>query len=83
MKTKYGCCYYNALTKKFTNVEPYLKWKNITMTQLTEIDIQFLSSLPKKLDDGKFLHIGRYGLYLKDQNKNIKLEKNKWGSYIQ
>ena len=82
IKTKYGYCYYNALTKKFTNIEPYLKWKKITVKELTENDIRFLSSLPKKLDDGKFLHIGPYGLYLKDQNKNVKLDKNKWDSYV-
>ena len=29
------------------------------------------------------LHIGKYGLYLKDNNnKNIKLDKKKWDSFI-
>lgn len=82
VKTKYGYCYYNEVTKKFTNIESYLKWKKITTSQLTDTEVQFLASLPRKLEDGTFLHIGPYGLYLKDQNKNVKLDKNKWDSYV-
>lgn len=82
IKSKYGYCYYNAETKKYTNVESYLKWKNITVKNLTQRDIDFIKSLPKKLDDGKELHIGQYGLYIKDKNKNVKLDKNLWESFI-
>lgn len=82
IKSKYGYCYYNAETKKYTNIESYLKWKNITVKKLTKKDMDFIKSLPKKLDDGKELHIGQYGLYIKDKNKNIKLDKNLWESFI-
>ena len=49
IKTKYGYCYYHASAKRYTNIESYLKWKNITVEQLQEKDIKFLRSLPTKL----------------------------------
>jgi DNA topoisomerase-1 len=82
VKTKYGYCYYHASTKKYTNIESYLKWKNITVEGLQEKDIKFLKSLPKKLEDGTELHIGQYGLYIKNKNKNCKLDQSKWESYV-
>lgn len=81
ISTKYGYCYYHSKTNKYTNIESYLKWRNISATDLTDKDIKFLKSLPKKLDDGTYLHIGPYGLYIKDKNKNVKLDKSKWSQY--
>jgi len=80
--TKYGYCYYNADTKKYTNIESYLKWKNKNVNELTNNEIKFIASLPKLLDDGNVLHIGPYGLYLKNNNTNIRLDKSKWESFI-
>lgn len=83
IKTKYGYAYYNKDSNKYTNIESYLKWKNITVDKLTEKDINFISSLPKKIDDNYTVHIGQYGLYLKDNNnKNVKIDKNKWDDLI-
>lgn len=82
LKTKFGYAYYNAETNKYTNIESYLKWKKITVKELTQRDINFISSLPKKIGDYT-INIGQYGLYLKDKkNNNIKLEKNKWEDAI-
>ena len=80
--TKYGYCYYHASSNKYTNIESYLKWKNITTEQLQDKDIKFLKSIPKKLEDGTELHLGPYGLYIKDKNKNCKLDKSKWNDFI-
>jgi DNA topoisomerase-1 len=84
IKTKYGHCYYNDVTKKYTNIESYLKWKKITINELTEIDKKFIISLPKTIPETKFkIYLGQYGLYLKDdKNNNIKLDKNKWNDAI-
>lgn len=83
IKTKYGYCYYCAKRNKYTNIESYLKWRKLSADQMTEEDIKFVKSLPKKLDDGNTLHLGPYGLYLKDKNnKNLKLDKSKWNSFI-
>lgn len=82
IKTQYGYCYYHASSNKYTNIESYLKWKEISVEGLKEKDIKFLKSLPKKLEDDKYLHIGQYGLYVKDKNKNCKLDKSKWDEYI-
>ena len=82
INTKYGYCYYNANTKKYTNIESYLKWKKKNVSELTNDEIRFLSTLPKLLEDGTVLHIGQYGLYLKSDNKNIKIDKSRWESFI-
>ena len=85
LTTRYGVCYYNKDTDKYTNIEPYLKWKQITKEALTERDITFISSLPKPvvyLGKKYNLLIGKYGLYLKDnKNNNHKLDKKLWGDY--
>lgn len=83
IKSKYGYCYYNAKKNKYTNIESYLKWRNISANQMTDKDIKFVKSLPKKLNDGNTLHLGPYGLYLKDaNNKNLRLDKNKWTDHL-
>ena len=83
--TRYGICYYNKDTDKYTNIEPYLKWKKITKDQLTTKDINFVSSLPKPVEylGNKYnLYLGKYGIYLKDnKNNNHKLDKKLWDAY--
>ena len=82
LTTRYGVCYYNKELDKYTNIEPYLKWKKITRENLKERDIAFLSSLPKPVEylGKKYdIHLGKFGIYLKDKkNNNHKLEKNLW-----
>ena len=84
--TRYGHCYYNKSSNTYTNIESYLKWKNKKFDDLNDGDLVFISSLPKAVNHlGKpfKLHIGRYGLYLKDDNNiNHKLEKKLWGSFM-
>lgn len=82
IKTKYGYCIYDRETKKYTNIESYLEWKNKSVDDLSQREIEFLQSLPKKIEDGVELHIGRYGLYVKEGNINKRLEKEKWKSFI-
>jgi hypothetical protein len=86
INTRYGQCYYNKEKNTYTNIEPYLKWKKIKFEDLKDDEIRFLSSLPKKisyLNKPFNLHIGKFGLYLKDnKNNNHKLDKNLWNTYI-
>jgi DNA topoisomerase I len=82
IKSKYGYCYYNEETDKYTNIESFLRWKNKDADQLDNNEILFLASLPKKIDKETELHIGRYGLYIKNKGKNVKLDKSKWNTYI-
>ena len=83
--TRFGVCYYNKELDKYTNIEPYLKWKKITKDDLTAKDIEFISSLPKPVEhQGKKynLLLGKFGIYLKDnKNNNHKLDKNLWSMY--
>jgi DNA topoisomerase-1 len=83
--TRYGVCYYNKELDKYTNIEPFLKWKKISKEGLKERDIAFLSSLPKPIEylGKKYdLHLGKFGIYLKDnKNNNHKLEKKLWDTF--
>ena len=85
LTTRYGVCYYNKELDKYTNIEPFLKWKKKGKDELTEEDIQFVSSLPKPIEylGKKYnLHLGKYGIYLKDnKNNNHKLDKKLWNNY--
>ena len=85
LTTRYGVCYYNKDLDKYTNIEPYLKWKKITKEGLTTKDIDFISSLPKPIEhQGKKynLLLGKFGIYLKDnKNNNHKLDKTLWSMY--
>ena len=83
INTKYGYCYYHEKDNRYVNIESYLQWKKKSVEQLESNEIIFLKSLPFKLDNGNTLHIGKYGLYLKDQNNtNIKLDKKLWNDFI-
>ena len=83
--TRYGVCYYNKELDKYTNIEPYLKWKKISKEGLKDKDIAFISSLPKPIEylGKKYdIHLGKFGIYLKDnKNNNHKLEKKLWDTY--
>lgn len=84
--TRYGPCYYNKSNNSYTNIDSYLKWKKKAFDDLNESDLAFISSLPKAvihLEKPFKLHIGRYGLYLKDdKGANHKLEKKLWSSFV-
>jgi len=84
IKSKYGYCYYHEKDNRYLNIESYLTWKKKNVNDLNDIEIKFLKSLPKKIDENNELHLGKYGLYLKNiiNNNNIKLDKKKWNSYI-
>ena len=86
IKTQYGNCYYNKENNTYTNIEPFLKWRKKTIDTISNKEISFIESLPKKiiyLNEHYYLHLGKYGLYLKDdKNNNHKLDKKKWSSYI-
>jgi DNA topoisomerase I len=86
VNTRYGQCYYNKEKNAYTNIEPYLKWKKVKVENLKDNEVKFLSSLPKKviyLSKPFNLHIGKFGLYLKDsKNNNHNLDKKLWDSYI-
>jgi DNA topoisomerase-1 len=86
IQSKYGCCYYDKDTNKYTNIESYMKWQKKTMQEITDKDILFIRSLPKKIkvNDSEYnLHLGKYGLYLKDMyGANAKLDKKLWSHFL-
>jgi DNA topoisomerase-1 len=85
VQTRYGLCYYEKDGNKYTNIDSYLKWKKKTVKDINDTDMVFFKSLPKKIElDGKnyWIHLGKYGLYLKDKaGSNCKLDKKLWSNY--
>lgn len=80
VNTKYGPALYNKNTKKFHSILPFLEWRNIQIDQLHEKDIKFILDLPLKINTSNhpnvttcYVELGRYGLYLKVDGKNVKL----------
>uniref|UniRef100_A0A6C0KTX4 DNA topoisomerase n=1 Tax=viral metagenome TaxID=1070528 RepID=A0A6C0KTX4_9ZZZZ len=79
VNSKYGVCIYSVKNKKFYSLKPYLEWKKIEIPNLVSDDIKFLICFPIKTKGTKReIHIGKYGLYIKEGHKNLKLPNNLW-----
>jgi len=81
VQTRYGPALYDVREKRFASLTPLLSWRNKSIEDLTEKEVKFVMRLPLKFDDTtREVHIGRYGLYLKDvsTNTNIRLPKEMW-----
>lgn len=79
--TRYGPALYHKETKKYISVVPFLTWRKLELTDLSQQDVTFLTSLPITVDASTTLEYGRYGLYLKKDNKNIRLPKPEWDDW--
>ena len=82
--TQYGPVVYvsnkkQTKTKTFS-VTPFLEWRSININEITESDIIFITSLPRKIPEynGGVLAMGRYGLYIKTSKKNLRLDPCLW-----
>lgn len=81
VQTRYGPALFHTQQERFVSMMPYLRWRNKTMEELTERDVQFLFRLPMKFEEGnREIHLGRYGLYVKENQVNIVLPKELWDS---
>lgn len=62
---------------KYIDIKSYLKYTNMSYTNVTEEDIKFLTSLPRKIahvkDKDLLLVAGPYGLYFKHGDENVKI----------
>jgi len=74
IKTKYGKCIL-TLDGKYIGIDGFLN--QFKKTNLNDKEIDFLISLPKKIENESYLYNGRYGLYIKKNNENISLSKDK------
>lgn len=83
INTKYGEAIYNTTNKKFYSIKPYTEWRSKEIKDLTNDDIRFIISLPKKINDSDYeVNIGQYGLYLKQSGKNIRFDKSLWDKVL-
>jgi DNA topoisomerase-1 len=77
--TKYGPALYDVRHKKYTSLSGFMQWKKIRSDAIRPEDFAFLKRLPITLSGTNFaVHLGRYGLYIKDGSKNIPLQKSLW-----
>ena len=74
IKTKYGKCIL-TLDGKYIGIDGFLN--QFKKPNLNDKEIDFLISLPKKIENESYLYNGRYGLYIKKNNENISLSKDK------
>ena len=77
VQTRFGPALFTDADGKgrFVSVVPFMKWRELTLEELTEKDVAFLLALPLSVRQGQ-LTMGRFGLYIKDQNgANVKMTK--------
>jgi DNA topoisomerase-1 len=85
VQTRYGPALFNEREKRFASVMPLLTWRRKTIDELSEKEVMFVMSLPRKYEGTtRELAMGRYGLYVKDTNGNInmRLKKELWDSAL-
>lgn len=73
--TKYGPViqFQNGNDTKYIDIRMYLKYHGKSYTSVTEEDIKFVTSLPKRYAKDVYLTMGPYGLYFKYVNENVKI----------
>jgi hypothetical protein len=86
VQTKYGPALFVPSEKKFISITPLMEWKEKTIETLKQTDITFLKRLPITVtntdtdpDKSPYeIAIGRYGLYVKQNGKNLSINKKIW-----
>ena len=86
--TKYGPALYQRPTKKFYSITPLLEWRNVPVTDANIHDVRFVLQLPLQISTSNdmkvyniekcYICLGRYGLYLQIDGKNIGLHPDLW-----
>jgi DNA topoisomerase-1 len=73
--TKYGPViqFQNGSDTKYIDIRMYLKYHGKSYTSITEEDIKYVTSLPKRYAKDLYLTMGPYGLYFKYVNENVKI----------
>ena len=75
---RYGPALYNTETKKYISVTPFMEWTKKSIEDINDKDVKFLTSLPIKVNNELSIEYGRYGLYIKHNGKNKRLDKKIW-----
>jgi DNA topoisomerase-1 len=70
VQTRFGPALFVPATEadgkgRFVSVAPFLKWRDLTLEDMSQADVDFLVALPIKRRDGSEVVMGRYGLYAK------------------
>jgi DNA topoisomerase-1 len=79
VQTRYGPALFHESSKRFISVSPFLVWRKMELEALTQQDVRFLVRLPQKLPNSEYeLQLGRYGMYLIKDGKNLPLDKEQW-----
>ena len=87
VKTRYGPALFVPTEKRFISIQPFLEWKGKAIEELQEQDANFLKSLPITIhktqcpEENYHIHIGRYGMYAKQGDKNYTVSKTLWDGF--
>lgn len=81
VNTKYGVALFVTKTRKFISLQPFLEWRQKDVMAINDNDVMFLMSLPVKVSSTQEVHMGRYGLYIKEGIKNMSLKKGLWDDF--
>jgi hypothetical protein len=55
-----------------------MEWTKKSIEDINDKDVKFLTSLPIKVNNELSIEYGRYGLYIKHNGKNKRLDKKIW-----
>lgn len=79
INAKYGVTIYHIPSKKYHSLKPFLEWKEKEVSEVTVNDIKFILSLPIPYNNTNAnVYLGPYGIYLKENGKNKRLDKSEW-----
>jgi len=81
LQTRYGLALFHRPTERFVSLAPFMEWRKVTLDDLADKDVRFLLALPMALPGdpaGRAVAIGRYGLYVKEGDKNVRLDRKEW-----
>jgi len=79
VQTRYGPALYVLKAKRFISITPLLQWRKKTLDELNQSDVRFLMRLPLTVDGTAMeIHMGRYGLYIKNNGESMKLGRACW-----
>ena len=71
--TKYGPTIQYG--KTYIDLSNYLKYVQKSVSDIVQLDVEFMLGFPYKKNEQESIHIGRYGIYMKRNGSNIRMSE--------
>jgi DNA topoisomerase-1 len=84
LQTRYGPALFDGEAKSYISINPFLEWRKKSIDSFNKEDAIFLMGLPITLQlpstkhPSVEIHLGRYGLYVKEKTINHRLNVAAW-----